>query len=263
MSRPYLSLIIPAYNEAQRISTTLAEVYVYLQSQPYSSEVIVVDDGSSDATGAILAQAQAWFVGLRVIANQHRGKAVAVRTGVLAAAGDYVMFADADLSTPLTEIARPLDALHSRAEVAIGSREGIGAQRIGEPSYRHVMGRGFNWLTGLIVGQPFRDTQCGFKGFRRAVALRLFQQCRLYGDDAPVLKRSAVTAFDVEILFLALLNGYRIEAIPVEWHYRAGSKVNPLADSLHLLCDLVRIRWNAVLGRYSSAGDESAVVVAE
>lgn len=259
MSSPYVSLIVPAYNEEHRIKTTLRDIYAYTQAQPYTSEVIVVDDGSTDATLAILQAAQSWFPNLCVIANQHRGKAVAVRTGVFAARGTYIVFTDADLSTPLTEMSRLLAALEQGAAVAIGSRECAGSQRVGEPAYRHIMGRGFNLLVALLLRQPFRDTQCGFKAFRRAVAERLFRQSRLYTEDSPILTRSAVTAFDVEILFLALQNGYQVREIPVEWYYRPGSKVSPLVDSLSLLADVLQIRWNAFLGHYLTVGDEPAL----
>lgn len=250
MNQPHLSVIVPAYNEACRIRSTLAALNSYLCDQSYESEVIVVDDGSTDGTLAILKAATMEMPILRIIANLHRGKAVAVRSGVKAAKGRFVIFCDADLSTPPREIARLLEALAAGAEVAIGSREGLGAQRVGEPLYRHVMGRVFNVLVSLILQQSFRDTQCGFKGFRTDIAQRLFDQSRLYPDDAPVLDRSAVTAFDVELLVLALRNRYRVVEIPVEWHYREGSKVNPLIDSAHLLGDVLRVRWNILIGRY-------------
>jgi hypothetical protein len=153
--------------------------------------------------------------------------------------------------------------LEREADVAIGSREGIGARRIGEPVHRHLMGRGFNRLVAVLLKQPFRDTQCGFKAFRYAAAQRLFRQSRLYTEQSPVLKRSAVTAFDVEILFLALQNRYKVAEVPVEWHYRAGSKVNPLLDSLQLVGDVLKIRWYTLLGQYNRFIDEPSMPITE
>jgi dolichyl-phosphate beta-glucosyltransferase len=257
MPAPFVSIIIPIYNEEHRIRRTLESVYEYIRAQARDVEVIAVDDGSTDSTTAILSDTQAWFPQLRVIANKHRGKAVAVRTGIFAAQGHFVVFTDADLSAPLTELPRLLQPLEHGCDVSIGSREGFGARRIGEPFSRHVLGRGFNYLVRLLLGQPFRDTQCGFKAFRRDAALHLFRQSRLYTEDSPILKRSAVTAFDVEILFLALANKYLVQEVPVEWHYRQGSKVNPLIDSATLLSDVLRVRWHLLLGHYSTVIGES------
>jgi dolichyl-phosphate beta-glucosyltransferase len=159
MANPDVSLVIPVYNEERRIGASIKAIHEYFCSQEYSSEIIVVDDGSVDATLSLVTEAKDWVSNLRIFANQHRGKAVAVRTGVFAAAGSYIAFTDADLSTPLTELPRLLQALDQGAQVAIGSREGAGALRIGEPAHRHLMGRGFNHLVGLLLQQPFRDTQ--------------------------------------------------------------------------------------------------------
>ncbi|KAB8139843.1 glycosyltransferase family 2 protein [Chloroflexia bacterium SDU3-3] len=254
MTRPYLSVIVPAYNEEHRISDSVGQICTYLHQQPYPSELVVVDDGSSDATPDMLRQLHANHPELRVIQNEHRGKAVAVRTGVVAARGQLVLFIDADLPIPLEEIGRMVAALEQGADVAIGSREGAGATRVGEPAHRHLMGRCFNTAVRLLLGQGFRDTQCGFKGFQAEAARRLFAMSQLYTEQSPVLSRSAVTAFDVEILFLAVREGMRIIELPVEWHYRPGSKVSPLADSVSLFLDVVRIRWNALRGRYQGSG---------
>jgi glycosyltransferase involved in cell wall biosynthesis len=250
---PYLSIVIPAYNEETRLPETLQRVREYLARQSYASEILVVDDGSHDQTleaaRAALAGAEP-PVAARVIANDHRGKGYTVRTGMLAAAGSIVLFSDADLATPIEEVAKLLAQLRAGHDIAIGSREGVGAQRLAEPWYRHIMGRVFNMLVRLIAGMDYQDTQCGFKAFRRAVAQDLFSSMRLYGAGAKVIKGSAVTAFDVEILFLAGKRGYKVAEVPVVWHYGESTKVNPLRDSMRNFQDVARVRMNDWRGAY-------------
>jgi dolichyl-phosphate beta-glucosyltransferase len=250
---PYLSIVIPAYNEEQRLPETLAKVCSYLSRQPYQAEVLVVDDGSADRTADAARAAlnvPAPNLTCRVIENDHRGKGYTVRTGMLAAAGRYVLFSDADLATPIEELEKLLPHLEDDYDVVIGSREGLGAQRLAEPWYRHVMGRVFNWLVRIVAGTNYQDTQCGFKAFRREAAQDLFAGLRLYGADAKVLSGSAVTAFDVEVLFLAGRRGYKVLEVPVSWHFGENTKVNPLRDSIRNFQDVVRVRLNAWRGIY-------------
>ena len=264
----FLSLVVPAYNEEKRLAATLQTVATYLSKQEYSSEVIVVDDGSTDGTRqaarAFIAQhsEQRGPVGptrgpvgptpIRLIENDHRGKGYTVRTGMLSGEGKYILFIDADLATPITEVGKMIGALEAGNDIAIGSREGIGAVRINEPFHRHLMGRFFNLLVRLMSGLSFQDTQCGFKGFRREVAHDLFHRVQLYGADARRIKGGAVTGFDVEVLYLALQSGYSIEEIPVRWQYGTESKVNPLVDSARMFRDVVRVWWMARKGAYKS-----------
>jgi len=250
---PFLSLVIPAYNEETRLAATLQTVVTYLGKQEYSSEIIVVDDGSLDGTREAARAFIAQHTGeppIRLIENDHRGKGYTVRTGMLSGEGKYVLFTDADLATPITEVGKMVGALEAGSDIAIGSREGIGAVRINEPFHRHLMGRIFNLLVRLLSGLAFQDTQCGFKGFRREVAQDLFNRVQLYGADARRIKGGAVTGFDVEVLYLALKSGYRIDEIPVRWQYGADSKVNPLVDSARMFRDVVRIWWMARKGAY-------------
>lgn len=250
--QPYLSLIIPAYNEGRRLGETLRVVTAYLHQQRYSWEVLVVDDGSSDGTRA-LADTYATATGgasLRVIANPHRGKAYAVRSGVLAAGGKIVGFTDADLATPIETLAASIALFATGADMVIGSREGLGAMRRDEPPYRHLMGRIFNRLVQVVALPGIQDTQCGFKIMRGTVARILFTATRLYGEDSPAPTGPAVTGFDVELLYLARRRGYRIAEVPVDWQYIAESKVNPLRDTIRNVRDLVMVRVNSLLGRY-------------
>ncbi len=251
---PYLSLIIPAYNEGPRLGQTLRAVTAYLQAQPYAWELLVVDDGSTDDTHTLATAFVAAHpdLPLRVIANPHRGKAYSVRTGVTQARGKLIGFTDADLATPIATLAATLPHFADGCDVVIGSREGLGAARRGEPAYRHVMGRIFNALVQIVALPGIQDTQCGFKIMRGPVAHRLFAASRLYGDDAPPPNGPAVTGFDVELLYLARRHGYRIAAIPVQWQYVAESKVNPLRDTIRNVRDLLMVRGNAVMGRYGS-----------
>lgn len=250
--QPYLSLVIPAYNEGSRLGETLRVVTAYLHRQPYPWEVLVVDDGSNDGTRALAETFCTTAAGasLRVIANPHRGKAYAVRSGVLAARGKIVGFTDADLATPIETLAASIALFASGADVVIGSREGRGANRRDEPPYRHLMGRVFNGLVRIVALPGIQDTQCGFKIMRGTVARTLFTATRLYGEDSPAPIGPAVTGFDVELLYLARRQGYRIAEVPVDWQYIAESKVNPLRDTVRNVRDLLMVRVNSLLGRY-------------
>ncbi|MGI8588233.1 MAG: dolichyl-phosphate beta-glucosyltransferase [Chloroflexia bacterium] len=255
---PLVSVVIPAYNEADRLPETLAKVQGYLCAQPYAYEILVVDDGSSDDTADVAERVAAADPQMHLIRNPHHGKGATVRAGMLAGRGRYILYTDADLSAPIEEWGKLLVWLEKGYDVAIGSREGKGAVRYNEPGYRHVMGRVFNKLVQLIALHQFDDTQCGFKAFTRAASEDLFNSVLLYGDKAGVVKGPRVTGFDVEVLYLALKRNYRVKEVPVRWYYSRGSKVNPLRDPLLLLRDVMRVRWNDLRGKYrKSRGDSS------
>ncbi len=229
---------------------TLETVLNYCYRKPYAVEIIVVDDGSDDNTAAIAEEFAEEHACLRVIRNAHRGKGYTVRTGMLQGRGDYILFSDADLAVPIEEFERLQPYLEEGYEVAIGSREGQGARRIGEPFYRHVMGRVFNALVRAVTVGGFQDTQCGFKVFTREASYVLFQQAQLYGENAPKLHTAAVTSFDVEILFLAVKHGYRVKEVPIKWIYGTETKVNPITDSWRNFKDVMQVRWNDITGKY-------------
>jgi glycosyltransferase involved in cell wall biosynthesis len=249
---PYLSMVIPAYNEAARLPTTLRKVMSYLEGCDYSYEVLVVDDGSEDQTADIVEQTaqELGDPNLVVVRNPHRGKGYAVRTGVLQARGSFILYSDADLSAPIEEVEKLLPYLKGKYDIAIGSREGKGAVRYDEPPYRHFMGRVFNTLVRAVALPQFNDTQCGFKAFRREAAHNLFRSLHLYGDKSGDVKGAMVTGFDVEVLYLALKWGYRVKEVPIRWYYSKGANVNPLKDSYRMLKDIIKVRLNNRRGLY-------------
>jgi dolichyl-phosphate beta-glucosyltransferase len=248
-----LSVVVPAYNEEQRLPDSLRQIMAYLDVQQYRSEVIVADDGSTDATAALTEQLSAGHPSLRLLRLDHRGKGFAVRAGALAARGEYVLLCDADLAVPIEDWKRLRQVLENGFDLAIGSREGLGARRMGEPWYRHVMGRVFNMIVRAIAVGGIQDTQCGFKALRQSVAADLFERVRIYGADAPRVHGAAVTAYDVELLFLARRRGYRIAEVPVPWRYGTETKVSPIRDSWRNLRDVLKVRWYALRGKYPAA----------
>jgi hypothetical protein len=250
---PSLSLVIPAYNEAARIEATIREARRWLAAQPYPTELIVVDDGSEDGTADLAARALAADSAGRLLRLPHGGKAAAVRAGMLAADCAQIAFCDADLATPLAYLHELRAALAQGCDLAIGSREGEGARRLGEPAYRHLMGRVFNALVRTLLVPGIQDTQCGFKLFWREVGRDLLARSRLYRDGAGAISGPRVTAFDVEVLTVARARGYRVCPVPVVWTYGSGSKVRPARDTWHNAWDVVQVWWHAKRGRYRGA----------
>jgi len=237
---PFLSIVIPALNESLRLPDTLARLRDFLQQHDFDSEVLVVDNGSTDSTAAITREFGETHPGFQLLRTERRGKGLAVRMGMLAAAGEYRFFADADLSMPVDQISRFIPPALSGADIAIASREAPGAVRYGEPAHRHWIGRGFNQLVRWMAVPGLHDTQCGFKCFRAEVAKDLFSVQRLDG-----------WTFDVEVLFVAHRRGYRIVELPIPWYYASGSRVRPVHDSIAMLIDLFRIRAGWRRGWYA------------
>ena len=229
---PFLSIVIPAFNEEARILNTLREVVAYLAGQDFPWEVVIADDGSSDATNAISAQFAGDTPNVRVLSLPHRGKGWAVRQGMLAARGKYRFLCDADLSMPIDQVKRFVPPELEEVDLAIGSREAAGSRRIGEPSGRHVIGRVYNNLVKTLAVPGLNDTQCGFKCFRGEIVPQLFERQTVDGF-----------AFDVELLVLASKNGLRVHEVGIDWYYREHSKVRLLRDSLAMTWDLLKIRW--------------------
>ena len=237
-SAPRLSIVLPAYNEERRLPSTLERLQAFATSTGLDCEVIVVDNASNDGTSAVAQRAMQGWSQLRLMRTEQRGKGLAVRTGVLAARGSIVFFGDADLSWPLEDVERFAKFVSDEWPVVIGSREGHGARRVGEPFYRHYMGRVFNRVVQLLAVPGIEDTQCGFKAFRADAARAIFERQKIRGF-----------GFDVEVLFLARQLGYGICEIPLEWAHNGDSRVDPLMDSLKMLLDVLAVRLAAARAR--------------
>ena len=241
MSTPFISLILPVHNEEQRLPTALQKVSAFLASQPYSAEVIVVENGSQDRTVEVARHFQQELPYLQLLVENQRGKGLAVRRGMLEAQGEFRIFCDVDFSMPVSEVNRFIPPFLPEADVAIASREAPGAVRYNEPVYRHLVGRVFNLMVRLAALPGLNDTQCGFKGFRARVAEEVFSLQTLTG-----------WSFDAEVLYIARRRGYRIVEVPVPWYFNADSRVRLLDDSLKMALDLLTIRRNALQGRYDA-----------
>ena len=242
-----LSVVIPAHNEAARIGQSLRTLLDELPAEGRPCELRVVDDGSLDETAKVVASFARSNPCVVLQREPHRGKGGALRAGLLAARGDLRFMCDADLSMPVSELRRFLAEVPGRCDIAIGTREGLGARRVGEPFYRHVMGRLFNGLVRTSALSRVADTQCGFKMFSASAVEAIVPWTTIDG-----------WAIDIEMLFLATLRGLRVKEIPIEWHYRDRSQVSPLRDALGMSLDVLRIRLNALRGAYPMGQDAPA-----
>ena len=239
--QPVVSIVVPAFNEARRIAESVRKIDDFIRRSPLALELIVVDDGSTDNTAEIVREQPARR--LRLIQNkENHGKGYTVRQGVLAASGKYVLFTDTDLSAPIEELNKLLEiAVRDGIDVVIGSRS-LDRRYIEkhQSRFRELGGIVFNLMVRLLLGLRLHDTQCGFKLFNRQRSRRIFEQQTTFGF-----------GFDPELLFLAKRNGLTIQEAPVRWSHAEGSKVKFLRDGLRMFFDLIRIRWNAIAGRYS------------
>lgn len=240
MDRPHLSIVIPAYNEESRIGSSLDRLREFLETFDQSWEIVVVDDGSSDATASIVEEHAETEPRMRIIRAPHGGKGAAVKRGMIEAKGEWRFLSDADLSMPPDNLPRFFDGPNGapRFDVAIGSREAAGARRIEEPWARHFLGRIFNWTVKVVALRGIEDTQCGFKLYSSEAAEAVFPLQTLDGF-----------SFDIEDLVIARNAGFTIGEVPIEWQYYEGGKVT-LASSVRAYWDIFRIRVNQALGRY-------------
>jgi dolichyl-phosphate beta-glucosyltransferase len=241
LSGPFLSLVIPAHNEETRLPETLKQVFEFVSKQSYPVEVLVVENGSHDKTFQIAQSFAERYSQMKLLQNAQSGKGRAVRQGMLAAQGEYRFMCDADLSMPLDEINHFLPPALEGYGVAIASREAPGAVRIGEPYYRHLVGRIYNTLIRTLALPGLQDTQCGFKCFHGPEAEDLFSRQTMTG-----------WSFDVEVLFIARLLGYKVVEIPIPWYYNPHSKISVVRDSFKMGVDILTIRLNGLRGVYQS-----------
>jgi dolichyl-phosphate beta-glucosyltransferase len=242
---PYLSVIVPAHNEERRLAGTLEKLFLFFNHQPYRTEILIIENASSDKTADVVRAQIATHPNLRLLQTALAGKGRAVRMGMLHATGEWRFFCDADLSMPIEEINKFLPPQNENDDICIGSREAIGAHRYGEPFLRHFTGRVFSWAVKRLVMGGFEDTQCGFKCFRAPAAEALFSRQRFSG-----------WSFDVEVLYLARRMGFRIREIPIPWYYRSDSQVRMIKDSWQMLFDICRIRLHEARGTYDHPNPE-------
>lgn len=247
---PYLSVVIPSYNEMKNIRKgALTSVFEYMKKQTYDWEIVLSDDGSTDGTIRELQNFAKQDPRIHLIENVHAGKGPTVKSGMIAARGKWRLFTDFDQSTPIEEAAVLLEHAERGYEVVIGSREMVGSVRDEEPWYRHLMGRVFNLSVQMLAIPGILDTQCGFKLFSAGATETLFPLMAVYGKQTK--RGDAFTgAFDVELLYLAYKRKYKIQEVPIEWHHRETNRVSPIKDSLRMLRDIVWIRLADVQGKY-------------
>ncbi|MFZ0392564.1 MAG: dolichyl-phosphate beta-glucosyltransferase [Terracidiphilus sp.] len=244
---PKYTIVIPAYNERARIVPTLEAVVACVRLHRWDAEVVVVNDGSTDNTADLVRRFALNAPEVRLMENPcNRGKGFSVRSGLLHAQGEIVMFSDADLSAPIEEAARLFDAIAGGADIAIGSRWlATSRQTHRQPMYRQIFGRCFNLLTRMVMRLPYADTQCGFKAFTRDAAQTVFQ-----------LMTIERWGFDPEILFIARKRRFRVKEVPVSWAHDARTRISYLRDGLQMLEELAIVRWNALRGRYGREVEE-------
>jgi dolichyl-phosphate beta-glucosyltransferase len=240
LSQPYLAVIIPAYNEEQRILPTLERIREYLTVQTYTWSVTLISDGSKDNTVAIAEEFARANPGFHVLAYKpNRGKGYAVRKGMSEVDGDLILFSDADLAAPIEEVEKLLDHIKAGAEVAIGSRPLKESKlEVHQSKFRELMGRSFNVAVQLLAVRGIHDTQCGFKIFVNKAACDVFSRCKLDGF-----------GFDFESLMIARDLGYRIDEVPIRWSHQEGSKVVLMRDGPKMLWDLVKLRFRGKRNR--------------
>jgi dolichyl-phosphate beta-glucosyltransferase len=239
--QPQYSIIVPAYNESGRIGATLEQILDHVQRQNWSAEVVVVDDGSSDDTLQVAGRLASGHPAVRILQNPgNQGKGYSVRNGMLHAQGKILLFTDADLSSPISEAAKLFAALEAGADVAIGSRWLDPSLQFQRQSWkRQLLSRLYNLFLRMVLGFPYRDTQCGFKAFTRQAAEQIFPW-----------QRVTRWGFDPEILYLAHRMGLHVVEVPVRWGHEEGSKIHPLRDGARMAWDTFRIRWYALTGKY-------------
>lgn len=248
MRKPYLSVVIPAYNEEENLKKgVLDDINRYLKKQKYSWEILIVDDGSTDFTANLAEKFSKKHKGFRVLREPHRGKGGTVIAGVLAAKGKIVLFTDMDQATPIDQIQKLITKFKQGYQVVIGSRSG----RRGAPLIRKSMAYGFSLLRTLVLRLPYKDTQCGFKAFKKQTAGEIFKRMEIFSQ-RNIARGAAVTAgFDLELLYIARKLGLKVAEVPVLWEDKGARKeVSPIKDSWEGFRDLLRVRVNALMGMY-------------
>jgi len=249
VQQPFLTIVIPAYNEEKRLPGSLEKIVEFLRNQPYTAEVLVVENGSTDSTSDVVrsfAESVAHDDSFTIeLLHSAQGKGAAVKTGMLVGKGEYLFICDADLSMPIEEVNKflPPQRAAGTFDLAIGSREIAGAVRYNEPAYRHLMGRVFNFIVRSLIIPGIEDTQCGFKLFTAAAAQDIFPYQTING-----------WGFDPEVLYIANSRKLRVVEVPINWYYMTDSRVNPVRDTINMLREVLRVRRNGRRGMYKKIG---------
>jgi glycosyltransferase involved in cell wall biosynthesis len=245
--KTHLSIVIPAYNEEYNLRTGILDsVYDYLSRQSFSWEILFVDDGSTDNTARLAENFAKKHQNFLVLKEPHRGKAGTVTAGILKAKGEIILFTDTDQATPIDQLEKILPKFKNGYDVVIGSRHG----REGAPLIRKIMATGFSILCLLILRLPFKDTQCGFKAFSSKAAEKIFKRLKIFNSTNISVGASVTAGFDLEVLYVARKLGFNIAEVPVDWHHKEGTKVNPIKDSIEGLRGLILVRVNALQNKY-------------
>lgn len=247
MNKIFLSVVIPAYNEEYNLrSGVLDQVANYLNKQKYSWEVLFVDDGSSDLTAKIAEDFAKKNKNFFVLREPHRGKGGTVIAGMLKAKGEIILFTDTDQATPINQIEKFLPKFDEGYDIVIGSRSG----RKGAPFLRKLMAYGFAFLRTIILRLPYKDTQCGFKAFRNEASKKIFNKMQIFSQKRQEKGAGVTAGFDLEVLYLARKLKLKVAEVPVVWRHKESERINAIRDSWEGLRDLLRVRINAINGKY-------------
>ncbi len=242
-----LSVVIPAYNQEGSIKKgSLEEVWNFLRKQKYNWEVIIVDDASTDSTLSLSQEFAKTHKGIKVLAEPHRGKGGSVIAGMLKASGDVVIFCDMDQATPIEEFEEFVPKFEEGYDIVIGSRSG----RRGAPLIRKLMAYGFSILRTIVLRLPYKDTQCGFKAFKKEASEKIFSKMKIFSERTKARGAAVSAGFDLEALYLARKLGFRVAEVPVSWFHKETERINPIKDSFEGLRDLLKVRINALEGKY-------------
>jgi dolichyl-phosphate beta-glucosyltransferase len=245
----FISIVIPCYNEERNIRLgALESVSHYLGKQQYTYEVILVDDGSSDQSRHLIKNFISDHSNFRLLPRIHQGKAATVMAGMQESKGKIVLFTDLDQATPINQIEKILPYFKKGYDIVIGSRSG---KRRGAPLFRRLMALGFMFLRNLILNLGIEDTQCGFKAFKKDTSDAIFSRVKVHNLTHSASGSTVTAGFDVEVLYIAKILGYKIREVPIEWHYQETRHVSPIKDPIDGLIDLVKIRLNSIRGVYN------------
>lgn len=247
MDKIRLSIIIPSYNENKNLQNgVLEQVNNYLRKQKYSYEVLIVDDGSTDTSANLIKSKIKNWSHFKLIQNPHAGKALTVISGMMQSNGEISIFTDMDQATPIDQIERLLPKFDEGFDIVIGSRHG----REGAPLIRQIVAAGFSVLRNIILGLPFKDTQCGFKAFNRKSVQKLFPKLQSLWQYRKSVSAAVNAGFDVEMLYVAKVYGYKIAEVGVHWHHAGSERVQIVRDAYEAVCDMIRIKMNSLTGLY-------------